>query len=109
MPDIDSLGPIGRAALAKSLPLSKPASSKFTDLFSKLVPMAVHNALQAYESRKGEIVNFEVGRLREGTQLMNRFELAICWKHKQSRITEKYFLLELSHVGDPTQRLNLCA
>ena len=79
MPDIDSLGPIGRAALAKSLPLSKPASSKFTDLFSKLVPMAVHNALQAYESRKGEIVNFEVGRLREGTQLMNRFELAICW------------------------------
>ncbi|RMX52510.1 hypothetical protein pdam_00015525 [Pocillopora damicornis] len=71
MPDIDSLGPIGRAALAKSLPLSKPASSKFTDLFSKLVPMAVHNALQAYESRKGEIVNFEVGRLREGTQLMN--------------------------------------
>ncbi|CAH3130479.1 unnamed protein product [Pocillopora meandrina] len=71
MPDIDSLGPIGRAALAKSLPLSKPASSKFTDLFSKLVPMAVHNALQAYGSRKGEIVNFEVGRLREGTQLMN--------------------------------------
>ena len=30
-------------------------------------------------------------------------------KHKQSRITEKYFLLELSHVGVPTQRLNLCA
>lgn len=71
MPDIDSLAPIGRAALAKSLPLSKPASSKFTDLFTKLVPMAVHNALQAYESRKGEIISFEVGRLREGTQLMN--------------------------------------
>ena len=34
--------------------------------------MAVHNALQAYESRKAEIINFEVGRLREGTQLMNR-------------------------------------
>ena len=72
MPDIDSLAPIGRAALAKSLPLSKPASSSFADLFTKLVPMAVHNALQAYESRKGEIINFEVGRLREGTQLMNR-------------------------------------
>jgi len=63
---------IGRAALAKSLPPSKPASSSFVDLFSKLVPMAVHNALQAYESRKAEIINFEVGRLREGTQLMNR-------------------------------------
>lgn len=71
IPAPDSLEAIGRAALAKSLPLSKPASSSFADLFSKLVPMAVHNALQAYESRKGEIINFEVGRLREGTQLMN--------------------------------------
>ncbi|KAJ7384190.1 Rhophilin, Rho GTPase binding protein [Desmophyllum pertusum] len=70
-PDIDSLTVIGRAALAKSLPPSKPASTRFVDLFTKLVPMAVHNALQAYESRKGEIINFEVGRLREGTQLMN--------------------------------------
>lgn len=74
MPDVDSLAPIGRAALAKSLPLSKPVSSNFVDLFSKLVPMAVHNALQAYESRKVEIINFEVGRLREGTQLMNRLD-----------------------------------
>jgi len=74
MPDVDSLVAIGRAALAKSLPLSKPTSSNFVDLFSKLVPMAVHNALQAYESRKGEIINFEVGRLREGTQLMNRLD-----------------------------------
>lgn len=77
MPDVDSLAPIGRAALAKSLPLSKPASSNFVDLFSKLVPMAVHNALQAYESRKVEIINFEVGRLREGTQLMNRYLSAL--------------------------------
>lgn len=67
----DRLEAIGRAALAKSLPFSKPASSSFVDLFSKLVPIAVHNALQAYESRKGEIINFEIGRLREGTQLMN--------------------------------------
>lgn len=72
IPPTDNLEAIGRAALAKSLPPSKPASSNSVDLFSKLVPMAVHNALQAYESRKGEIINFEVGRLREGTQLMNR-------------------------------------
>ncbi|XP_073236659.1 programmed cell death 6-interacting protein-like [Porites lutea] len=71
IPPTDNLEAIGRAALAKSLPPSKPASSSSVDLFSKLVPMAVHNALQAYESRKGEIINFEVGRLREGTQLMN--------------------------------------
>lgn len=69
---MDRLEAIGRAALAKSIPMSKPASSSFVDLFSKLVPIAVHNAVQAYESRKGEIVNFEIGRLREGTQLMNR-------------------------------------
>ena len=72
VPSLDNLAATGRAALAKPLPLSKPASSNFTDLFAKLVPMAVHQALQAYDSRKAEIINFEVGRLREGTQLMNR-------------------------------------
>lgn len=72
IPSNDKMAVIGRAALAKQLPLSKPASDNFMDMFPKLVPMAVHNALVAYESRKAEIINMEVGRLREGTQLINR-------------------------------------
>ncbi|XP_032218255.2 programmed cell death 6-interacting protein [Nematostella vectensis] len=71
IPSVDTLAVIGRASLAKSLPLSKPASINFIDMFTKLVPMAVHGALTAYENRKAEIINFEVGRLREGTQLIN--------------------------------------
>ena len=44
----------------------------FPDLFEKVVPLAVHSALQMFEGRKGEIVNVEIGRLREATQLLNR-------------------------------------
>ena len=44
----------------------------FLDLFEKLVPLSVHNAAIAYDNRKAEIVNREVGKLREATQLMNR-------------------------------------
>ena len=73
IPDESNLTAIGRAALAKPLQLSKPASENFMDIFTKMVPMAVHNALVAYESRKAEIVNLEIGRMREGTQLINRF------------------------------------
>lgn len=73
IPDESNLTAIGRAALAKTLPLSKPASDNFMDIFTKMVPMAVHNALVAYEGRKAEIVNMEIGRMREGTQLINRF------------------------------------
>ena len=43
----------------------------FEDLFEKLVPLAVHEALQAFEGRKAEVVNREIGRLREATTLMN--------------------------------------
>lgn len=77
IPNEANLPVIGRAALAKPLQLSKPASENFMDIFTKMVPMAVHNALVAYESRKAEIVNFEIARMREGTQLINRFEVEI--------------------------------
>lgn len=42
-----------------------------SDLFERLVPVAVHQALARYDARRGDIVNMEVGRLREHTQLMN--------------------------------------
>ncbi|CAH1241324.1 PDCD6IP [Branchiostoma lanceolatum] len=71
VPELSTLPAIGRAAVAKALPLSKPMNPKSSDLFEKLVPLAVHQALTGYETRKADVVNKEVGRLREATQLMN--------------------------------------
>ena len=43
-----------------------------TDLFEKVVPLALQQALTMFENRRAELVNREIGRLREATQLMNR-------------------------------------
>ena len=71
VPSQDSLAAVGRAALAKSLPVSTPMSSNFQDIFSRLVPMAVHQAMATYDSKKADLVNREVGRLRDATQALN--------------------------------------
>ena len=42
-----------------------------SDLFEKVVPLAVHGAMMQFENRRVEMVNTEIGRLREATQLMN--------------------------------------
>ncbi|GLV31978.1 ALG-2 interacting protein X [Carabus blaptoides fortunei] len=71
IPDIKSLDPIGKAQLAKVIPLNQPMSQNFRDLFNELVPVAVHQALAAYDVRKNEIVNTEITKLRDSTQLLN--------------------------------------
>ena len=69
VPQPSALQAIGRAALAKSVPLGPgPVTSNFKDIFEKLVPTAVHQALQAFESRQAEITNIEVGRSRAASQ-----------------------------------------
>lgn len=69
------LQPIGRATVAKSVPLgSHPVTSNFKDIFEKLIPTAVHQALQAFESRQAEITNIEVGRSRTATNELKRYE-----------------------------------
>lgn len=73
IPDLKSLDPIGKAQPAKVLPLTSPLSQNFKDLFSELVPVAVHQALAAYDVRKTEIVNAEIGRLRESTTTLNGY------------------------------------
>lgn len=71
VPSPDSLSAIGRATLSKALPVSSPMSANFVDLFTKLVPMQVHQAMSAYDSNKAAIINQEIGKLREATQFLN--------------------------------------
>jgi len=51
-----------------------------SDLFEKVVPLAIQQALTMFENRRAELVNREIGRLRESTQLMNRYNqmLSLC-------------------------------
>lgn len=52
----------------------------FIDLFAELLPVSIHHALSAYETRRNELVNYEVSNLREMTQLLNRYmyKILIC-------------------------------
>ncbi|KAK5650698.1 hypothetical protein RI129_001727 [Pyrocoelia pectoralis] len=71
IPDIKSVASIGKAQLAKILPLGYPLSQNFQDLFAELVPVVVHQAMAAYELRKNEIQNGEISKLRDSTQFLN--------------------------------------
>ena len=41
------------------------------DLFSTMVPVAVHNGLQTFKSKKMDTFNLEIGKLRQATELLN--------------------------------------
>ncbi|XP_063230755.1 programmed cell death 6-interacting protein [Bacillus rossius redtenbacheri] len=71
IPDVKSLPPIGKAMVAKLLPVPERMSQSFRDLFDELVPVSVHQAMAGYEVRKNEIVNSEIMKLRESTQMLN--------------------------------------
>lgn len=45
------------------------------DLFSTLVPMAVHNGLQGFKTKKMDAFNLEIGKLRQATELLNAYVL----------------------------------
>ncbi|CAG10008.1 unnamed protein product, partial [Tetraodon nigroviridis] len=71
VPDVKDLEHIGKAALVKAAPITTPLSQKFTDLFEKMVPMAVQQAMSIYNQRKTDYVNRLVGTMREATNLCN--------------------------------------
>uniref|UniRef100_A0A098LZS4 Programmed cell death 6-interacting protein n=1 Tax=Hypsiglena sp. JMG-2014 TaxID=1550645 RepID=A0A098LZS4_9SAUR len=71
VPDLKDLEPIGKVSLVKATPVTLPLSQKFTDLFEKMVPMAVQQALAAYNQRKADLVNRSIGQMREATNLAN--------------------------------------
>jgi len=71
VPEVTSLTQITKAVVAKSTPLTTPMYPQFKDLFERVVPLAVQQAMTMFENRKAEIINMEVGRLREATTLLN--------------------------------------
>ncbi|XP_034260119.1 programmed cell death 6-interacting protein isoform X2 [Pantherophis guttatus] len=71
IPDLKDLEPIGKVSLVKATPVTLPLSQKFTDLFEKMVPMAVQQALAVYNQRKADLVNRSIGQMREATNLAN--------------------------------------
>uniref|UniRef100_S4RRW6 Programmed cell death 6 interacting protein n=1 Tax=Petromyzon marinus TaxID=7757 RepID=S4RRW6_PETMA len=74
VPDIKDLEAIGKATLVKPLQLASPMSPRFvgkSDLFEKMVPLAVNNAVTAYNQRKADLVNRSVMQMREATTLLN--------------------------------------
>ncbi|CAL7934172.1 unnamed protein product [Xylocopa violacea] len=71
IPDIKSLEPVGKASVAKLIPMPEVFSSNFKDLFSDLLPVSVHHAMSSYDVRRNELVNSEISKLREMTQVLN--------------------------------------
>ncbi|XP_053190842.1 programmed cell death 6-interacting protein isoform X1 [Scomber japonicus] len=71
VPEVKDLEHIGKAALVKATVITPPISQKFTDLFEKMVPMAVQQSMGIYTQRKTETVNRLVGTMREATNLCN--------------------------------------
>lgn len=71
IPDAKNLPPLGKALLAKQLPMPEKFSANFKDQFEKLCPVAVHQALAAFDVRKADIVNSEINKLRESTNALN--------------------------------------
>uniref|UniRef100_A0A2H6N782 Programmed cell death 6-interacting protein n=2 Tax=Micrurus carvalhoi TaxID=3147026 RepID=A0A2H6N782_9SAUR len=71
IPDLKDLEPIGKVSLVKAIPITIPLSQKFTDLFEKMVPIAIQQALAVYNQRKADLVNRSIGQMREATNLAN--------------------------------------
>ncbi len=71
VPEYKSLPAIGKAQLAKATNIPDKFFPNLPDMFEKLLPVGVQQAVQKLESRKQEIVNTEIANLREATQTLN--------------------------------------
>lgn len=61
VPDVKSLPAIAKAAVAKpTKPLPPKLGNSQAELFDALCPVAIHQAMAAYDLRKQDIVNKEV-------------------------------------------------
>ncbi|XP_053605524.1 apoptosis-linked gene 2-interacting protein X 1 isoform X2 [Plodia interpunctella] len=70
VPEPRLLEPVPRAGVARPLE-PPPRWGAGKDLFAALVPAAVHQALQTSAARRSELINAEIGKLRDATALLN--------------------------------------
>ncbi len=90
LPDAKTLDTIMAQPIAKPLPVVFPLTPDFRgniswihlsyslsiidlDLFASLVPIALNNALAAFSSKRAEIMNIEINRIREATNVLNAY------------------------------------
>ncbi|CAH2283537.1 programmed cell death 6-interacting isoform X2 [Pelobates cultripes] len=71
VPDLKELEAIGKASIVKPSPVVIPLSQKYSDLFEKMVPLAVQQSLSAYNQRKAELINATIVQMRDATTLSN--------------------------------------
>ncbi|GBP47436.1 Programmed cell death 6-interacting protein [Eumeta japonica] len=71
IPEASRLEPIARVAVAQPLPPQEKWGPAGRDLFQRLVPLPVHQAVAASDARRADTVSTEVNRLRDATQLLN--------------------------------------
>lgn len=71
IPEYKTLASIGKAQLAKATNIPEKYFPNIPDMFEKLLPAGVQQAVQKLEIRKQEIVNTEIATLREQTQTLN--------------------------------------
>jgi len=73
IPEERQLTAIAKAAVAKPTPLTaRLGNPDAPELFVSLVPVPIHQAMAAYDVRKSEVVNKEVDKLKEATNLANQ-------------------------------------
>lgn len=74
IPEERALASVGKAVVAKAMPFesgSKLGNPTAPELFDKLVPVAVHQALVSYDLRRSELVNKELAKVKDATTMIN--------------------------------------
>jgi len=71
IPEVGKLAAIDKAAVVKAITLPDRFVPQEADLFEKLTPVHIQQALSSFDVRKNEIVNTEVNKLKSATNLLN--------------------------------------
>jgi len=73
VPKIENLAAINGAVIAKPKAFNEQErlSPKFHDLFTSLMPLPVHVALQSFDGKRKDLVERQIERLREKNNLLN--------------------------------------
>ncbi|KAI4883290.1 hypothetical protein NFI96_021020 [Prochilodus magdalenae] len=74
VPNLDTLAPVKGASLVKPLPVT-PTDLSVTgpDLFSKLVPMATHEASSLYSEEKAKLLREVMTKIDDKNQILEKF------------------------------------